>query len=258
MHHYDGGRARSRKFCVVSYLRLRCLYFCVVGFIIPRCDCSTHPNCHVDGITVEFGNVMITAFESERLRFELRKHERAHFAPLPSSSESVVAPLQGLTVYCAVSVAGADYPCSLSTFSAPGNGRAVIAPISAPLHLVESPGLPGKISPGCGQNDASAAAATAGGIGAHDDPSTGATSATAAEPAQSTGWRRWLRRVRKLSEAITARHPRSASDPIFGRAAAAGRHGTSSGSIFVVSRGECTFEEKVGSARCWCRRDCLE
>lgn len=146
-------------------------------------------------------------------------------------------------MYCAVSVAGADYPCSLSTFSAPGNGRAVIAPISAALHLVENPELPGKISLGCGLNDGSAAAG-AGGIDAHGSPATGAGSVTTAKLAQPKGWWRWLHRVRKLLEVITGRRPRRASAP------AVGRDGSASGSIFVVSRGECTFEEKVWSARC--------
>ncbi len=155
---------------------------------------------------------------------------------------------KGLTVYCAVSVAGADYPCSLSTFSAPGNGRAVIAPISAPLHFVESPELPGGISLGCGHNDGSAAAGV-GGIGAHGGPATGAASATTAELAQPKGWRRWLHRVRKLSAVITGRPPHSPSAPDIGRAAAPGRH-SASGSIFVVSRGKCTFEEKVGNTQC--------
>lgn len=154
---------------------------------------------------------------------------------------------QGLTVYCTVSVAGADYPCSLSTFSAPGNGRAVIAPISAPLYLVASPELPGELSRGCGLDDA-AAATGKGATGVHGDSSSAAAaaSATTTEPTQPKGWRRWLRKVRKLSGTIIARFPSSLSAPAIGRPAPTGRHGTASGSIIVVSRGECTFEEKVG------------
>ena len=150
----------------------------------------------------------------------------------------VVAYPQGLTVYCAVSVTGINYPCSLATFSPPGNGMVIIPPVSAPLRLVEDVGSSDGISLGCHLGtepaDASADCTTAANAGGGDGDG-GAVS----ESAGADGWRRWLQRV--TSQRTEAHDADSAG------AAGSARTGRYAGSILIVSRGECTFEQKVSS-----------
>lgn len=131
---------------------------------------------------------------------------------------------KGLTVYCAVSVANINYPCSLATFSPPGDGMAVVPPIFAPLRLVESPGPSGGISLGCHlEEDAGDSSGAGGGAGS--------------ERAGKGGWRRWMRRLRARPAGAIGRESSGA--------------GSYAGSVLLVSRGECTFEQKVRVARRW-------
>ncbi|CAM9739383.1 unnamed protein product [Scytosiphon promiscuus] len=158
------------------------------------------------------------------------------------SRTTVLVTREGLAVYCEVSVANSSrsssndagsshsqsdrYPCSLATFSAPGNGRAVIPPVSAPLLPVEThtPADDGRggVSFGCVLDGTSA------------PPGADETA-----PAATSRWRRWQRNIRRRPSDAT----RAAADPAAAAAVAAGY--LYRGSILVVSRGKCTFEHKA-------------
>lgn len=177
---------------------------------------------------------------------------------------------QGLAVYCTVSVVDTDYPCSLSTFSAPGNGRAVTPPVYAPLHAVESRGLSGgEISFGCNLDHDPAAVPPGLGVGdfedalfsadaaasptvtesdadvvGSDDAASDALAAAAADADVSdlgyfAAGVLWLRH--RLQQR-RRRRPK-ATNPVVSQYG--GSVAGYAGGILLVSRGECTFEQKV-------------
>lgn len=171
-------------------------------------------------------------------------------------------PAQGLAVYCTLLFVK-DFPCSVATFSPPGNGRAVIPSVSAPLYLLESHGDPygcdvdvakaqDSVAP---EDDASSAApavpATASlGDGVADDDCGGVPAAVPAAlhssadvAASPSSW-----------QAVNPSPGRDTPDDARGGGVApqprsrgsSERHGMPyAGNILVVSRGQCTFEQKV-------------
>lgn len=167
------------------------------------------------------------------------------------NSADILFVFQGLAVHCLVSVvADTDgsynssssdndrhYSCSLSTFSAPGNGMAVIPPVSAPLVIVKpDDGVSRGISLGC-HLDASVGADPAASGGAGTEP--GVDDGAGASPRSFRDrLRGWLQQHRgPAPSTLASNRARTSSD------SGGGRY---SGTIMVVLRGECTFEHKVG------------
>lgn len=137
---------------------------------------------------------------------------------------------------------------------------AVIPPISAPLRLDDNPGTSGGISLGCHLGDDADASAGAAAAAAADETDVGDIDGVAAgvdagadpEPAGTEGWRRWVHRAEPPQM--------EAAGPDSGGAAGSASRERFAGSILIVARGECTFEQKVKShdrrplCRCQCWR----
>ncbi|CAM9915285.1 unnamed protein product, partial [Ectocarpus sp. 12 AP-2014] len=169
----------------------------------------------------------------------------------PVQRRTFIVTKEGLSVYCLVSVVvntdgnnsrsssssssidnSRHYSCSLSTFSAPGNGMAVIPPVSAPLVLVKpNDGVSRGISLGC-HLDASVGAdpAASGGAGTERGVDDGASASPRSFWGRLRGW------FQQHRGSASSNGARTTSD---------GGGGSYSGTIMVVLRGECTFERKA-------------
>ncbi|CAM9934739.1 unnamed protein product, partial [Ectocarpus fasciculatus] len=175
----------------------------------------------------------------------------------PAQRRTFIVTKEGLAVHCLVSVvADTDgsnnssngsssssssdnsrhYSCSLSTFSAPGNGMAIIPPVSAPLVVVEpNDGVSGGISLGC-HLDASVGAEPAASGGAGTEPGVDDGGGASPRNFRDRFWG-WLQRPRGSAPSTPASNGAKASSDSGG--------GKYSGTIMVVLRGECTFEHKA-------------
>ncbi|CAM9366589.1 unnamed protein product [Ectocarpus sp. 13 AM-2016] len=164
----------------------------------------------------------------------------------PVQRRTFIVTKEGLSVYCLVSVVvntdgnssssssdnSRHYSCSLSTFSAPGNGMVVIPPVSAPLVLVKpNDGVSRGISLGC-HLDAP--------VGADPTASGGAGIERGVDDGAGTPPRSFWDRLRGWFQ----QHRGSASSNGVRTTSDSGG-GSYSGTIMVVLRGECTFEHKA-------------